>query len=267
MLREPAVAGQFYGSEPEKLSAELDDLIPVRGSGSFFYGALVPHAGYMYSGKTAGAVYAKIALPPAVILLGPNHTGMGSPGAVWARGAWKTPLGDVGVDSFLAGKLIDDSFLFREDYDAHLTEHSLEVQLPFLKYLRNDIKIVPISLGAFSYGDCERAAESISSVLSENPMRAAVIASSDMSHYEPEKTARKKDSAAIDAMLAMDARSLYDSVRNQNISMCGYIPAVILIQAVKTLGSSKAELIEYTTSARASGDFSSVVGYCGMVFS
>ena len=106
MLREPAVAGQFYGAEPAKLSAELDDLIPVRGSGSRFYGALVPHAGYMYSGKTAGAVYAEIALPPAVILLGPNHTGMGSPGAVWARGAWKTPLGDVGVDSFLAEKLM-----------------------------------------------------------------------------------------------------------------------------------------------------------------
>ena len=266
MLREPAVAGRFYPGTREELVEELLSFMPGERAPAGFFGALVPHAGYMFSGKTAGAVYSRVSLPPSVIILGPNHTGRGAPGSVWASGSWRTPLGDMGIDSRLAGAIIENSPSLEEDYDAHIYEHSIEVQLPFLQYLREDVRFAPVTLSNFSLSACEDISEALFQAAREHLSPVAVLASSDMSHYEPEKIARAKDGKAVEAMLAMDEAALYRVVRDENISMCGNIPAVIMLMTVKKLGAEKAELAEYATSARASGDYSSVVGYCGMVF-
>jgi MEMO1 family protein len=266
MLREPAAAGQFYPGLRRELTEELQTLMPCKSGKLRFRGALVPHAGYMFSGRTAGAVYSKLSLPPAVIILGPNHTGRGSRAAVWAEGAWRTPVGDVEIDSALAKRIIGNSSLLEEDYEAHIFEHSIEVQLPFLKYLRGDLKFAPLALAGLSFAECGLISEALVETARGCAQPPAILASSDMSHYEPEKTARAKDGKAVEAMLAMDEDELYRTVRDENISMCGYIPAVIMLMAVKALGADKAELVEYSTSSRATGDESSVVGYCGMVF-
>ncbi len=266
MTREPAAAGRFYPGEREELLAELRRCTSGEGNAEEFYGAVVPHAGYMFSGKTAGAVYSRVSLPPAVFILGPNHTGMGARAAVWAGGAWGTPMGELEVDSALAGALIGHSPLLKEDYDAHLYEHSIEVQVPFLQYLGGDIKFVPVCLSDCSLEECREISEALSEAASEHSCGVSFLASSDMSHFEPEKAAAAKDRKAIEAMREMDEEKLYRVVRDENISMCGYIPAVVMLMTVKKLGSEKPEFIEYTTSADATGDSSSVVGYCGMIF-
>ncbi len=175
-------------------------------------------------------------------------------------------MGDTEVEAALAAAVIKNSSILEEDYDAHLFEHSVEVQLPFLRYLREDIKIVPVTLSDFSLSECEEISSAMFEAVKTHTSDVSVIASSDMSHYELEKTAVEKDKPAIDAMLAMDEGALYSAVRDENISMCGNIPAVVMLMTVKKLGAEKAELVEYATSARASGDYSSVVGYCGMIF-
>ncbi len=266
MLREPAVAGRFYPGKRDELVEELRSLMPGEGKGTGFSGALVPHAGYVFSGRTAGAVYSKVSLPPSVIILSPNHTGRGAPASVWPSGFWRTPLGDMETDSRLAEAIIRNSSILEADYDAHIYEHSIEVQLPFLRYLREDIKIAPVTLSDFSLSECEEISSALFEAVKAHTSDVSVIASSDMSHYESEKTAKEKDKLAIDAMLAMDGGALYSAVREKNISMCGNIPAVVMLMTVKKLGARKAELVEYATSARASGDYSSVVGYCGIIF-
>lgn len=266
MMREPAAAGRFYPDERENLLAELRRRVPGVGDGGEFYGAVVPHAGYMFSGKTAGAVYSRVSLPPAVFILGPNHTGMGARASVWARGAWRTPLGELGVEPALADAVIGHSSLLKEDYDAHLYEHSIEVQVPFLQYLRGDIRFVPVCLSELSLEECGEISRALQKAASEHFCEVSILASSDMSHFEPEKAAAARDRKAIEAMEEMDEEKLYRVVRDENISMCGYIPAVVMLMTVKMLGSKKAEFIEYTTSAEATGDPTSVVGYCGMIF-
>ncbi len=266
MLREPVVAGQFYPGGRDELSGEVRTLLGGDSQRSECCGAVVPHAGYMYSGKTAGAVYSRIIPTPAVIILGPNHTGMGGSASVWARGAWKTPLGEAHVDEALADRMISKSRLLKADFSAHLAEHSIEVQLPFLQELNESVRIVPAAFKDLPPDECAEVSDSIASAVSGHDCPVSILASSDMSHYEHEKAARAKDALAIEAMLAMDEEELYRVVRSEHISMCGFIPAVILIGAVKKLGARKAELIEYTTSARETGDYSSVVGYCGVIF-
>lgn len=266
MLREPVVAGRFYPGGREELSGEVRRLLGEDSPREECYGAVVPHAGYMYSGKTAGAVYSKIIPSPAVILLGPNHTGMGGRASVWARGAWKTPLGESAVDEALADELISASRFLEDDPDAHLAEHSIEVQLPFLQVLDESVRIVPAAFKDLPLDECAEISDAIASVVSESACPVSIFASSDMSHYEHEKAARAKDALAVDAMLAMDEKELYRVVRSEHISMCGYIPAVIMLGAVKKLGCRRAELVEYTTSARETGDYSSVVGYSGIIF-
>jgi len=270
-VRLPAVAGRFYPSEPEDLSREVEEYVsPAPTSAEIVenaIGCVVPHAGYTYSGHVAGAVYRRLPARASYIILGPNHFGRGAPLAVVARGAWATPLGDALIDSALARELIQSCHLLTEDTLAHLNEHSLEVQVPFLQHLAKDFSFVPVAIGTGGYAALECLGHGVAKAVAEAQKRVLVIASSDMNHYESDYVTRLKDKKAIDKILELDAAGLYEVIRREDISMCGYGPAVALLTAAKELGATKAELIKYGTSGDVSGDRNLVVGYAGIVLS
>jgi AmmeMemoRadiSam system protein B len=267
MLRPPAVAGLFYPSDPAELSTligtylERDDSKKLR----LVKACLVPHAGYVYSGHVAGAVYGQIEIPKKVIVLGVRHRPPGSPAAIISQGAWHTPLGDARIDEELAKALRAACPQLREDIEAHSKEHSLEVQLPFLQTVRPDVTFVPIALGGVHFEGLVSIGAAIGHVLqtSENVL---LVTTSDLNHYEDDRTTRIKDRKAIDELVKMDGMGLYDTCRNEDISMCGLGPAVAMLTALHVLKASKAELVRYATSAERSGDPAAVVGYVGMTF-
>jgi AmmeMemoRadiSam system protein B/AmmeMemoRadiSam system protein A len=265
MIRKEAVAGQFYPAEPGKLKEMLGEYIDLEAPKEDIIGLLSPHAGYIYSGPVAGATISRVEFKDTFVILGPNHTGMGRPFAIMSQGAWKTPLGEVQIDSQLAGKIISKCSYIEEDSAAHRFEHSIEVQLPFLQYIKPDVKIVPIALFPEEPAACREIGEAIAAAIKECGDNAVIMASSDMSHYEPEQSAHEKDRQAIDAILDLDDEALFERVRKYDISMCGYGPAISLIVAARQLGARKGRLVKYQTSAAASGDRSRVVGYAGIV--
>jgi AmmeMemoRadiSam system protein B len=218
----------------------------------------------MYSGHVAGAVYRRLDLPEQIVILCPNHTGMGEPLAIMSEGVWRTPLGDAAIDEPLAAELKQAMPLLSEDEEAHRAEHALEVQLPFLQVLEPDFRFVPITVGTSNFSVLSALGTAIGNVLTKRENRVLVIASSDMNHYESDEVTRVKDHRAIDQLLALDPRGLYDVVREGHISMCGYGPAVIMLTAACKLGATKAELIRYATSGDISGDKEMVVGYAGI---
>lgn len=277
-VRRPAVAGRFYPSNPEALSRDLEEYTGVaapsasRASEDAFAHALaciVPHAGYIYSGHVAGAVYRRLPVRSSYLILGPNHFGRGAPLALMSHGAWLTPLGEVPIDSALARELAESCHLIADDPVAHTSEHSIEVQIPFLQHTVGSFSFVPIAVGLGGYATLEalgrgvaRAAKRAASASSGPVM---IVASSDMNHYEPDDITRLKDRKAIEPILALDPKGLYEVIRREDISMCGYGPAVAMLTAVKELGARRAELVKYATSAETSGDFNTVVGYAGIV--
>ncbi|ABF42360.1 protein of unknown function DUF52 [Candidatus Koribacter versatilis Ellin345] len=264
-IREPAVAGRFYPGNPEKLTADIGDYTtPTNAEKLAAIGCVVPHAGYMYSGHVAGAVYERLDLPKRFVILCPNHTGAGHPLAVMREGSWRTPLGDAAIDAELADQLLAAFPLTSEDADAHRTEHALEVQLPFLQILVPNFRFVPVAVGTGRFDVLSALGESIAKVVQSAAERVMVIASSDMNHYENDADTRVKDRLAIERLLALDAKGLYDVVHEKNISMCGYGPAVAMLTAAKRVGASRAELIKYATSGDVSGDRDMVVGYAGI---
>lgn len=267
MHRSPAVAGRFYPARPAELTRELDEYIQAVTPRVKAVGCLVPHAGIMYSGHVAGAVYGRLEIPPSLILLCPNHTGYGRPLAILSEGEWETPLGSVPVDTALAGALKKACRALEEDAEAHRFEHALEVQLPFLQRLGVDFRFVPIALGVGSFEPLEELGRAIAAVAARAASRPLVIASSDLNHYESDAVNRIKDRKAIDSILALDPRGLYDTVRRENITMCGFGPAVAMLTAARELGARTAELIRYATSGDITGDRSAVVGYAGIVVS
>jgi len=237
-------------------------------------GILSPHAGLIYSGSVAGAVYSSIELPGTFVLIGPNHTGLGAPVSLMAKGQWETPLGTVRIDEELAAGILSRSRLVREDALAHMKEHSLEVQLPFIQYLKKEFSIVPIQMMDTRFETCIELGNAIAEAIQgQRPgsrvqeQGVLIVASSDMSHYISAESAKKKDHKAIQRILDLDAQGLYDTVRDENITMCGYGPAVAMITACKALGAKKAVLIKYTNSGEVSGDYDQVVGYAGIVVS
>jgi AmmeMemoRadiSam system protein B len=271
-IRQPAVAGRFYPSNAQRLRAEVESYLqpPVDANAAAkvrALGCVVPHAGYMYSGHVAGAVYRRLELPQRTIILCPNHTGMGEPLAIMSRGAWRTPLGDAVIDEALADDLKRAMPLLSEDEEAHRSEHALEVQLPFLQVLTPEFQFVPIAVGTSNFEVLSALGVAIGNVLAAPNDRVLVIASSDMNHYESDSVTRVKDQRAIDKLLALAPRGLYDTVREEQISMCGYGPAVVMLTATRKLGVSHAELIRYATSGDISGDKEVVVGYAGIAFS
>lgn len=266
-IRQPAVAGRFYPADPQRLRAEIETYVGAPADYTEkipALGCVVPHAGYMYSGHVAGAVYRRLDLPQRFVILCPNHTGMGEPLAIMSAGAWQTPLGRVGIDEELAGELKQRMPLLSDDDEAHRSEHALEVQLPFLQVLAPNFRFVPIAVGAGNFEVLSALGIAIGNLLAQHNERVLVIASSDMNHYESDGVTRVKDRRAIDQLLALDPRGLYDVVREARISMCGYGPAVAMLTAARKLGATKAELIRYATSGDVSGDKDMVVGYAGI---
>lgn len=277
MIRPPAVAGRFYPSDPRELARQVDeysqpsaaaraDRLPARG-------CLVPHAGYIYSGHVAGAVYSTLQIPERSILLGPRHFPRGEPMAILTEGSWQTPLGEARIDSALAAELARACPRLREDAVAHEREHSLEVQLPFLQRLAGDFRFVPVVLAVDRYPLLEELGRAVAQVVAAHAAQAAgaedarvlVIASSDMNHYESDAITREKDRRAMDRILALDPRGLYDTVRNEGITMCGYAATVAMLVAVRELGAKEAQLVRYATSGDATGDRDEVVGYAGII--
>ena len=212
----------------------------------------------------AGAVYRRLELPRRLVILCPNHTGMGEPLAIMSEGAWQTPLGDAAIDEVLAKELKARMPLLAEDQEAHRFEHALEVQLPFLQVLDPGFQFVPIMVGTSNFEVLSALGVVIASVATEAGGPVLVIASSDMNHYESDDITRVKDRLAIDKILALDARGLYETVHHDNISMCGYGPTVVMLTAAKKLGAKQAELIRYATSGDVSGERDMVVGYAGI---
>lgn len=268
MVRLPAVAGRFYPSDPAELSAQIREyLAPQNGFVVRNVKAcLVPHAGLMYSGHVAGAVFSGIRIPKKVVILGVRHRPPGSPLAIISSGAWRTPLGDAEIDHELAEKLLVACPPLTEDTVAHSKEHSLEVEIPFLQVLKPDFHFVPIALGTAHFETLVTVGEAIGGVFAAEKQEVLLVTSSDLNHYEDDATTRGKDRKAIEQLLKMDARGLYDVCRKEEISMCGLGPAVTMLTALQALNASNAELIRYATSADRSGDPSAVVGYAGMVF-
>ena len=228
---------------------------------------MVPHAGYVYSGEVAAAVYASMEIPTRCIVLGPRHYPRGEPLAILTEGSFSTPLGDAQIDSDLAQKLAHAFPRLRDDAVAHESEHSIEVQIPFLQRLAADFRFVPIALGTDRYGVLEELGHAIAKVVAGEGEKMLIIASSDMNHYESDAITRTKDELAINRILALDPQGLYDTVRKEEITMCGYAATVAMLVAVRDLGASGAQLVSYATSGDVSGDRDRVVGYAGIVVS
>jgi AmmeMemoRadiSam system protein B len=266
-IRHPAVAGRFYPRDPETLSDEVHTYLsqtpgqkPVHA-----LGCISPHAGYMYSGHVAGAVFSALEVPELCLVICPNHTGVGHALAIVSDGAWETPLGNVPVDSEFAAALKRRCPLLREDSSAHRSEHAAEVELPFLQMRQPELRFIPIAVGTRQFEALEQLGEAIADVIATHAGPVLIVASSDMNHYESDAVTRVKDHSALEPILALDARALYDVVTQQQISMCGFGPAVAMLTAAKKLGATSAELVKYATSGDVSGDRDLVVGYAGVI--
>lgn len=264
--RPPAVAGTFYEGTPERLRKQVDACFvdPVPAQKERFLGAVVPHAGLMYSGHVAAALYGLAELPKRFVILCPNHTGAGHFAAINREGAWRTPLGDVGIDTPLADAIMAGTPLIADDARAHAREHSLEVQLPFLQRLLGDFTFVPICLGAHRYDYAEEIGRAIAEVLKEEK-DVAILASSDLNHYEDQRTTMRKDQLAIDQVLARNPRELWRVVDEYDVSMCGFIPTTAMLVAVNALGATNARLVKHATSGDINGDYGHVVGYASIL--
>lgn len=267
MLRTPAVAGKFYPDHPRKLSEQIRNLLDAESAleKRAYRACLVPHAGYVFSGHVAASVFKRIALPKRIIVLGVRHFPYGAEAAILSEGAWRTPLGDVPVDSGLAAKISQACPLLEEDPVAHQSEHSLEVQLPFLQQLDPDFTFVPIALGTIQFESLVSIGESLGEILAAEP-DVLLLTTSDFNHYQDDATTRRKDHLAIERILQFDPHGLFDVCRKKEISMCGLGPAVAMLTALNHIGSNHAELVKYATSADVSGDTSAVVGYAGLLF-
>ncbi len=265
MIRNPAVSGQFYPGSSKELRAMIHKMVDEKALKEDVIGLVLPHAGYIYSGPVVGAALSRINFKDTFIIMGPNHTGMGKPMSIMTEGTWKTPLGDVEIDTELAKGIKSKSAHLQEDSEAHAFEHSIEVQLPFLQYFEKDIKIVPITMSYGTPGVYKDIGRAIARAILDSNKEAVIIASSDMTHYESQESAKKKDNQAIQAILELDADNLLKRVAEQKITMCGFAPAVALITAAKELKATGAELVKYQTSGDVLKDYTSVVGYAGII--
>lgn len=265
MIRNAVAAGRYYPASASEIREMMATLVDKTAEKEEAIGLLMPHAGYPYSGPVAGATISRVKFRDTFIIMGPSHTGAGKPFSIMTEGVWRTPLGDVEIDSALGKKLLATSNYLQEDKAAHLYEHAVEVQIPFLQYFKPDIKIVPIVLAYAPAKVYKEIGHDIGRTIKESNRKAVIIASGDMTHYEPLKSAEEKDSQAIKAMLKLDEDELTRRYEELDISMCAYGPAVCLICAAKELGATGAELVKYQTSGDATGDYSSVVGYAGII--
>ena len=277
-LRQPAVAGSFYTGDSKSLNIQIKNCFLHKiGPGEIplvnprrennIVGLISPHAGYMYSGPVAAHGFYKIALngtPDTIIILSPNHRGFGEDISIMVEGKWKTPLGELEIDTDIAENILKNSKTIKIDNKAHQSEHSIEVQLPFIQYIfGRDIKFVPICMTRQDINtDIEIAQSICSSVIDKNIL---IIASSDFTHYETQERAGNVDKHAINAILEYNPRKLYDMIYNQNLTMCGPGPITVMLSACETLGAKKAELVKYLTSGDITGMHDQVVGYASII--
>ena len=265
MRREPFAARRgFYPSSPKALAAEIDRWLPADVKSRSATAVLAPHAGYSYSGEMAGKVYAAVDVPEHIVVLCPKHTPYGSPLAIMTSGTWAMPGFDVEVDLNLA-PAIRDACGLEEDEEAHRSEHSLEVQLPFLHRRNPAFRLTPIAVGGQRYDALRKLGESLAKTVRAFGRPVLLVASSDMSHEQGVGRGKKNDELAIDRMLALDPKGLYDAVAEHDITMCGFAPATAVLTAAKALGAKKAELLGYQTSLDHGGTEDWVVGYAGIV--
>lgn len=263
--RKPAVAGYFYPKRPEELRKKIENMVDPKIKKEKALGIVSPHAGYEYSGHVAGAVFSSVKLPDTFVILGPSHRNIHSHFAIMKEGFWETPLGDIPLESDLAAHIMNFSKLIVQDDIAHLNEHSLEVQLPFIQYFKKNFSIVPICVSFYvSYDELAELAKAISQGIKKFNKEVMIVSSTDMSHYVNQEEAQKKDFLAIEKVLQLDARALYETVQKEDISMCGFQPTTSAIIALKELGAQKAELIKYQTSGDITKNYLEVVGYAGI---
>jgi len=270
-VRRPAVSGRFYPESADDLEHEvrrlLEPVLPFAHAARA-RAAVAPHAGYLYSGVTAAHVFARLDLPRAIVVLAPNHTGRcDAEGGVslWESGAFATPLGEVPVDAGLAEAIRAACPLVAVDHGAHTGEHAIEVELPFIQIRRPDAAIVPLLL-AWDVWEAARAlGEALAAVIRRYPEPVLLLASSDLNHYESAAVSELKDAQALDAIAALDGAELLRRCRDERISMCGRGPVATVLAAVRALGATAAEIVDYRHSGWVTGDESSVVGYGGVV--
>ncbi|MDD5014135.1 MAG: MEMO1 family protein [Atribacterota bacterium] len=277
-IRKAAVAGSFYAGDSKSLNMQIKNCFLHKiGPGKIplinpkrennIIGLVSPHAGYMYSGSVAATGFYKIALdgkPDTIIVLGPNHHGFGEDVSIMVEGNWKTPLGELEIDTDIAENILKNSKIIKNDKKANQYEHSIEVQLPFIQYLFDrDIKFVPICMTRQDINtDIEIAQSICSSVVGKNIL---IIASSDFTHYETQEYAENADTQAINAILEFNPKKLYDMIYHRNLTMCGPGPITVMLIACETLGAKKAELLKYATSGDVSGIYDQVVGYASII--
>jgi AmmeMemoRadiSam system protein B len=270
-VRRPAVSGRFYPDAREALAREVRALLaPVEpfAHPATARAAVVPHAGYVYSGVTAAHVFARLQLPRLVVILAPNHTGVcRAPGgaSLWEAGAFATPLGDVPVDAALADALRAASPLVAVDHAAHQDEHAIEVELPFLLVRRSDVSIVPVILAWDDWDDASALGDALARVVRGWAEPVLLLASSDLNHYEPAALSELKDAQALAAIQALDGAELLRRCKTERISMCGRAPVATVLAAARALGSTQAEVVDYRHSGWVTGDETRVVGYAGVV--
>ena len=273
-IRRPVVAGAFYPAIPNRIEESirncfLHNLGPMKLPSEVrkkdsreVMGVILPHAGYMYSGPAAAQGYIELAgekQPKTVLIISPNHTGYGPPVSIWGEGQWETPLGAISIDEEIAKKIKENTSIASFDRNAHLREHSIEVHLPFLQYIYENFRIIPIIMGYQDPEICKQLAEAIFSAIKGEDV--LILASTDLSHQESYTEANRKDNLVIQSIIEMDEGKLYSNVRNNNITMCGYGPVSVALNVTKRQGAKEAQLLTYYTSGDITGDTYSVVGY------
>ncbi len=272
-MRPPVVAGQFYAGTRSTLLEQIEwcythphgpGKVPkVKAGPRRLVGLVSPHAGYMYSGPVAAHGFAQMAQdgkPNSIVIIGPNHSGAGSGVSIMTSGKWQTPLGEVQIDEALSGAIRQASDIIDMDTVAHAYEHSLEIQLPFLQHLfKAEFKITPICMMLQDERTSKEVGDAIAKASAGKDV--AIIASTDFTHYEPQRSAVEKNHKAMDKILALDAAGLVRTVEEEAITMCGYGPVSAMLQAAKKLGAKRAKLLKYATSGDTAGPMAQVVGY------
>lgn len=265
MIRKPIVNGQFYPDSEAEIKKVIEEFLPKQAPKISAKGIILPHAGYPYSGQVAVTTAAQVLAKKNIIILGTNHTGAGEDFGLWAKGAWEVPGASIKINEELASLILSKGKTIKEDYACHKNEHSIEVELPILRYFFGEFKFVPITCQGQDFKAYESASSQIFEAVKNTQNDTLLVASTDLTHYEPDLAARKKDRMAIEAIINLDEQSLKEAVRRQDITMCGLSPVTLLILCLKKLGARKAQVALYQTSGDACGDYSSVVGYAGVI--
>ena len=266
--REPAVAGRFYAANPRQLEADVGAFIGDAGTARPAKALVGPHAGYVYSGPVAGRGYQEVSVPGTVIVLGPNHTGLGPRYSIWPQGTWCMPGEDVKVDDRLATVILERARAagvpLQADDAAHLHEHSIEVHLPFLRARRRDVTIVPICLSRLTWRECENLGRALAAAIDDRD-GILIVASTDMSHYVSAQVANELDHLALERIESLDPEGLLGVVTEHDISMCGVVPTAVALVTALELGATSSHVAAYGNSGETSGNFGRVVGYASAV--